>query len=102
MRLGIDTAEVFVPDGVPVGAALGRTTHLGIGAHQDDLEIMAIHGILSCYRQRDHWFTGVVVTDGGGSPRDGVGGISDEQCARSGEARKKACAGRRIRASLSD
>jgi LmbE family N-acetylglucosaminyl deacetylase len=80
MRLGIDTAEVFVPDGVPVGAALARTTHLGIGAHQDDLEIMAIHGILSCFHQKDHWFTGVVVTDGGGSPRDGVyGKFSDEQ-----------------------
>jgi LmbE family N-acetylglucosaminyl deacetylase len=80
MRLSIDTAEVFVPDGVPVEAALARTTHLGIGAHQDDLEIMAIHGILSCFHQKDHWFTGVVVTDGGGSPRDGVyGEFSDEQ-----------------------
>src|SRR3990170_4629582 len=66
MRLGVDTAEVFVPDGLPVEAALARTTHLGIGAHQDDLEIMAIHGILSCFHQKDHWFTGVVVTDGGG------------------------------------
>src|SRR3990172_796346 len=80
MRLSIDTAEVFVPDGLPGEAALARTTHLGIGAHQDDLEIMAIHGILSCFRQRDHWFTGVVVTDGSGSPRDGVyGEFSDEQ-----------------------
>jgi len=80
MRLGVDTAEVFVPDELPVEAALARTTHLGIGAHPDDLEIMAIHGILSCFHQKDHWFTGVVVTDGGGSPRDGVyGEFSDEQ-----------------------
>ena len=80
MRLGVDTAEVFVPDELPVEAALARTTHLGIGAHQDDLEIMAIHGILSCFHQKDQWFTGVVVTDGGGSPRDGAyGEFSDEQ-----------------------
>jgi len=80
MRLSIDTSEVFVPDGLTVEAAMARTTHLGIGAHQDDLEIMAIHGILSCFRQKDQWFAGVVVTDGGGSPRDGVyGEFSDEQ-----------------------
>ena len=80
MRLGIATAEVFVPDGASEPAALARTTHLGIGAHQDDLEIMAIHGILSCFHREDLWFTGVVVTDGGGSPRDGAyREFSDEQ-----------------------
>src|SRR3970040_1535641 len=70
MRLSIDTAEVFVPDELPVEAALARTTHLGIGAHQDDLEILAAHGILECFARTDRWFTGVVVTDGAGSPRD--------------------------------
>jgi len=80
MRLGIATAEVFVPDGASEPAALARTTHLGIGAHQDDLEIMAIHGILSCFHREDLWFTGVVVTDGGGSPREGAyREFSDEQ-----------------------
>ena len=44
--------------------------HLAVGAHQDDLEIMASDGILRCFQQRDRWFTGVVVTDGAGSPRD--------------------------------
>ena len=72
MRLASDTAEVFVPDGTPVELALARTTHMGIGAHQDDLEIMAFDGILACFQQRDKWFSGVVVTDGSGSPRDGV------------------------------
>jgi LmbE family N-acetylglucosaminyl deacetylase len=72
MRLHMDTAEVFVPDGVPAEAALRRTTHLGIGAHQDDLEIMAFHGILECFQREDQWFSGVVVTDGSGSPRDGA------------------------------
>ncbi len=60
-------SEVFVPDAVPAAAALARTTHLGIGAHADDLEIMAIHGILACYEPGERSFTGVVVTDGAGS-----------------------------------
>jgi len=63
-------AEIFIPDGLPVEHALARTTHLAIGAHQDDLEIMAAEPILACFQQSDQWFTGVVMTDGGGSPRD--------------------------------
>lgn len=62
-------ADLFVPDGAPEAEALARTTHLGVGAHQDDLEIMAAHGILECFGRTDRWFTGVVVTDGAGSPR---------------------------------
>jgi len=62
-------AAVFVPDGVPQAAALARTTHLGVGAHADDLEIMAIHGILAGFERADRWFAGVVATDGAGSPR---------------------------------
>ena len=38
-------ADLFVPDGLEMPAALSRTTHLAIAAHQDDLEIMAYHGI---------------------------------------------------------
>jgi LmbE family N-acetylglucosaminyl deacetylase len=72
MKLTRDTAEVFVPDGAPVERALARTTHMGVAAHPDDLEIMAFHGILECFQRDDRWFAGVVVTDGGGSPRDGV------------------------------
>jgi LmbE family N-acetylglucosaminyl deacetylase len=45
---------------------------MAISAHQDDIEIMAIEGILACFQQPDKWFTGVVVTDGAGSPRDDV------------------------------
>jgi LmbE family N-acetylglucosaminyl deacetylase len=68
-----------VPDGAPIDAALKRTTHLAIGAHQDDLEIMAVHGILACYQIPDQWFTGVVVTDGRGAPRSGrYADLSDE------------------------
>ncbi len=72
MKFNRDTAQIFVPDGLPVEVALSRTTHLAIGAHQDDLEIMAIDGILTCFQRQDKWFTGVVVTDGRGSPRSGV------------------------------
>jgi LmbE family N-acetylglucosaminyl deacetylase len=63
-------ADVFIPDGTEVSAALGRTTHLAIGAHQDDLELMAAHGVVECFQNPLRWFTGVVVTDGGGSARD--------------------------------
>ena len=72
MKFNLDTAEIFVPDGLPVEDALARTTHMAIGAHQDDLEIMACDGILKCFGRDDEWFCGVVVTDGSGSPRDGV------------------------------
>lgn len=66
------TSEIYVPDSTPAAAALARTTHLSIAAHQDDIEIMSMAGILACFNQPDRWFTGCVVTDGAGSPRDGV------------------------------
>ncbi len=72
MKFHFDTAEIYVPDNEPVGKALSRTTHLCIAAHQDDIEIMAVQPILECFQQKDKWFTGVVVTDGRGSPRDGL------------------------------
>jgi len=70
MRFKLETAEIFVPDQLPTGDALSRTTHMGIGAHQDDLEIMALAGILECFQREDKWFCGVVVTNGSGSPRE--------------------------------
>jgi LmbE family N-acetylglucosaminyl deacetylase len=72
MRLSKTTAEIFVPDGLESTEALQRTSHMGIAAHQDDLEIMAIDGILACFHQPDKWFLGVVVSDGAGSPRGGI------------------------------
>lgn len=79
MKFTIDAAELFIPDGTEESAALARTTHLAIGAHQDDLEIMAYDGIVECYQQPDKWYTGVVVTNGGGTPRSGIyGDYSDE------------------------
>lgn len=80
MLFHLPTSEVFIPDGVPVEAALKRTTHLAIAAHQDDIEIMAGKPILDCFQQPDRWFTGVVVTDGRGSPRDDLyAKYSDEE-----------------------
>ncbi|HUA60929.1 MAG TPA: PIG-L family deacetylase [Verrucomicrobiae bacterium] len=67
-------ADIFVPDGLDAEAALARTTHLCIAAHQDDIEIMAYHGIAECFGLKDKWFTGVVVTNGAGSPRSGIYG----------------------------
>lgn len=72
MNLTQPKADVFVPDGLPIGEALARTTHLGVGAHQDDLEFMSLHGILECYDRDDRWYSGVVVTNGGGSARTGL------------------------------
>lgn len=72
MKFHLDTAEIFIPDGLPVEQALARTTHLAIAAHQDDLEIMAAEPILACFQQPDLWFTGVVVTDGRGSARANI------------------------------
>jgi LmbE family N-acetylglucosaminyl deacetylase len=64
-------ADLLVPDGKPAEVALARTTHLCIAAHHDDIEIMAHAGIAECHGRSDRFFTGVVVTDGAGSPRAG-------------------------------
>ena len=72
MKFHLDTAEIYIPDNTPEVQALGRTTHLCFAAHQDDIEIMAAQPILECFQREDKWFTGVVVTDGRGSPRDSL------------------------------
>jgi LmbE family N-acetylglucosaminyl deacetylase len=80
MRFHNPSADFFVPDGSAPEAALARTTHLCIAAHQDDIEIMAYHGVAECFGRKDHGFTGVVVTNGAGSPRSGIyGSYTDEE-----------------------
>ena len=80
MNFNQKTAQLFIPDGAPAAEALTRTTHMAFGAHQDDLEIMAIDGILTCFQQPAKWFTGVIVTNGRGSPRSGIyANYSDDQ-----------------------
>ncbi len=71
MKFHQATADFFVPDGEPRDEALKRITHLGIGAHQDDLEFMAFHGILQCYENSQEWFGAVTCSDGGRSSRAG-------------------------------
>ena len=83
MNFHLDTAEVYIPDAVPVEQALARTTHLCIAAHQDDIEIMAAGPIIECFHQADRWFTGVVVTDGRGAPRAGMYAQYDDEAMRS-------------------
>ncbi len=88
--------DTFVPDGTPMPQALARTTHLCVGAHQDDQEFMALHGIVECYGRSDRWFTGVCLTNGGGSSRTGLyADFSDEEMrkVRQQEQRKAAYTG---------
>ncbi|HJS19994.1 MAG TPA: PIG-L family deacetylase [Anaerolineales bacterium] len=96
MKFHLDTAEIYIPDGEPIEQALARTTHLCLAAHQDDIEIMAAQPIIECFQQKDKWFTGVVVTDGRGSPRDSLyGEYTDEEMrlVRFKEQRKAAVVG---------
>ena len=80
MQFHNSNTDLFIPDGAPPETALARTTHLCISAHQDDIEIMAYHGIAECFGQKDKWFAGVVATNGAGSPRSGIyGGYTDEE-----------------------
>lgn len=74
MKFSRADADVFVPEPATVSpeAALARTTHLCVIAHQDDIEINAYPGVAECYGRSDRFFTGVVVTNGAGSPRTGV------------------------------
>lgn len=80
MKFNQPNAQVYIPDGLSQPEALRRVTHLGIGAHHDDLEFMAFHGIAACYRSDDLWFGGVTCTDGAGSARTGpYANHTDEQ-----------------------
>jgi LmbE family N-acetylglucosaminyl deacetylase len=89
-------AEIYVPDGSAAEQAIARSTHIAIGAHQDDLEIMAYQGILECFGPQEKHFCGVTVTNGAGSPRDDLyASYTDEnmQNVRRVEQRKAAYVG---------
>jgi len=96
MRFRSGKGDLYIPDDSKEAAALGRTTHMAVGAHQDDLEIMAYHGISACFASTERWFTGVVATDGAGSARSGIyASYSDDamQRVRLREQRKAALLG---------
>lgn len=97
LKLHNPSADVFVPDGLSEASALARVTHLGIGAHQDDLEFMAFDGIAACYDSQGEWFAGVACTNGAGSARTAAyADFTDAQMtfARRDEQRKAAELGR--------
>jgi LmbE family N-acetylglucosaminyl deacetylase len=80
MRLNSVNCDIYVPDALPLDQALARVTHVGIGAHPDDLEILAFPAISECCQRDDAWFAGIVVCDGAGSPRAGeYGSLSDAE-----------------------
>ena len=64
-------AEIYIPFEQDMENAFQSTTHLAISAHQDDIEIMAQHGILTCFEEDHLHFSAVVCSDGAGSPRAG-------------------------------
>ncbi|MGM9874265.1 MAG: PIG-L deacetylase family protein [Bacilli bacterium] len=47
----------------------GKVKYLAISAHQDDVEIMAYHGISKGYRSKKYSFAAIVTADGSGSSR---------------------------------
>ncbi len=80
MKLTESGAEIWVPDGTSEAGALERVNYLGVAAHQDDIEIRAREGILAGFGNPAKWFMAVVVTNGAGSPRDGLyGDYTDQQ-----------------------
>ncbi|MHB8994136.1 MAG: PIG-L deacetylase family protein [Armatimonadota bacterium] len=80
MELKNPGAQLFIPDGTEPQAAIARTTEMAVMAHQDDIAIGAMYGILRCFGKTDEWFAGVTVTNGAGSPRDDLyANYSDEQ-----------------------
>ncbi len=81
MKFSHPLADILVPDpALKPEDALRRVTHLCVGAHQDDIEIMAQSGISDCLDRPGKSFGGVVVTNGAGSPRSGAySSYTDEQ-----------------------
>lgn len=74
MKLSRSDADIYLPAlaaGLAPEAALARTTHLCVIAHQDDIEINAYPPVAECYERPGKFFTGVVMTNGAGSARTG-------------------------------
>ncbi len=97
LKLNKPESDIWLNPKFDLDEALLATTHLAIGAHQDDLEFMAYEGIAACYGRKDYWFTGVTVTDGRSSSRIGpYANYTDEEMrlTRRQEQRKAAELGR--------
>jgi LmbE family N-acetylglucosaminyl deacetylase len=80
MKLKNSNSDLFIPSGEGADSVLPKTSHLAIGAHQDDIEIFALHGILECFQKQNRQFGAVIATNGAGSPRSGpYASYSDQQ-----------------------
>lgn len=89
--------EIFVPDGASAEAAVARSRYLAIGAHHDDIEQMAVHGIMEAWKLGGGVFFGVVASDGVGNRHTGeYSGMTYEELreVRVGEQREAARIGR--------
>lgn len=64
----LNKGEIYVPQ----SANKNKIKYLCISAHQDDIEIMAYHGIIKGYCSKKYSFVGVVTCDGAGSARTGA------------------------------
>ncbi len=74
--------------------ATSRVTHLGIGAHPDDVEFMAYHGIEECFGAKEKTFGAVICTDGSAPPRSGpLSAMSQEEIRRLRQREQLAAAG---------
>lgn len=73
MKFSRANASVYYPESEfsSLNEAVAKTTHLAIGAHQDDIEIMAMHGIALCLNEPSLCFGAVTCTSGSGSARAG-------------------------------
>jgi len=97
MKLQNPEAEIFFPESGFSIEDLPATTHLAIGAHPDDIEIMAVHGIWECYSAQRRSFTAVTCCHGASCPRTGnYAHFSDEEmrAVRRQEQRRAASLGR--------
>lgn len=80
MKFTKQGAEIYVPDSTDISKAVARTTHIGVSAHPNDLEIMAFDGIMKCFGNAKNWFSGVNVMNGEGNSKIGrYASYSDEQ-----------------------
>jgi hypothetical protein len=88
MKFSSPSAITYLPNGGDVSKALESATHLSVGAHPDDIEIMSFHGVQACLGKNT--FVGVVVSDGGGSARSGEYlNTSDEEMIRIRQSEQK-------------
>jgi len=105
MKLKNPKAEIYIPNGIQEVEAIEKTTHMAIGAHQDDVEVMAYDGILKCFGSDKNNFLAIIVTDGAGSPRSGIySDYTDEdmQAIRKTEQKKAAIIGEYIALAMLD